>query len=510
MSNKELNSNKSRIATAIIAGLTGLILLALLVLVLLVPPMSLPVDDEVRNTTTMTQTVKTMQMYSYCPAKMDLIDTAAYGDVQYSPSKGNITASSRSSLFGSVYETQVFHTGDMNSEVQKINNSQNIDDDNIATETSDVNDHSLILHTRLIDAVSGTGVASSVASWATEGDLQGLSASSCQPVSLRQYYMIPKNVEGNSYQLIVANPSAKATSINIRVWGSSQAGELTPANSSTFVVNAHNEAKLNISAAATNQDGLFVSVNSNDTPVASVVRGIHVDGVTANGNDYITPVAAIKSPVITGISSGDSLSAYFYASKNVSARLYWLTTQGRLDAGNVAIRAHKVAIKSIDKVPDDAQALLVDSQNVNVYTAAHIEQSGKDNTKDFAVINGKNSVNSGALSIPDNTSGDLIFANNSNNNATAVLHSYNSEGTELKRKTIQLDAYATTSIKLSDLGDNIAAVMLDSNEHISWTLRLSQSDVEQAEVAGVAVIMPTSFVMQSEEVVTKPDSTIVH
>ena len=61
-------------------------------------------------------------------------------------------------------------------------------------------------------------------SWATDGDLKGVSAASCVTPALNQSLMVPGTKTGMTQQLVVANPSAKATSVNIKVWGSDKAG----------------------------------------------------------------------------------------------------------------------------------------------------------------------------------------------------------------------------------------------------------------------------------------------
>ena len=53
---------------------------------------------------------------------------------------------------------------------------------------------------------------------------------------------------------------------------------------------------LNLAAAASGQDALYVTVSSVDTPVAAVVRTIAMDGLVAKGSDYAVPnTVAAKS-----------------------------------------------------------------------------------------------------------------------------------------------------------------------------------------------------------------------
>ena len=50
--------------------------------------------------------------------------------------------------------------------------------------------------TRVLSAQSGTGATGALASWATEGDLPGVAASSCVPTQLQQRFLVPATTTG--------------------------------------------------------------------------------------------------------------------------------------------------------------------------------------------------------------------------------------------------------------------------------------------------------------------------
>ena len=54
-------------------------------------------------------------------------------------------------------------------------------------------------------------------SWATDGDLKGVSAASCVVPALKQAFLLSGTKTGLTQQLVVANPSAKDTSVTIRI-----------------------------------------------------------------------------------------------------------------------------------------------------------------------------------------------------------------------------------------------------------------------------------------------------
>lgn len=74
--------------------------------------------------------------------------------------------------------------------------------------SGNVDDGSRLQDTRLLTASNGTG-AVSVMSWATDGDLKGVSAASCVVPALKQAFLLSGTKTGLTQQLVVANPSAR-------------------------------------------------------------------------------------------------------------------------------------------------------------------------------------------------------------------------------------------------------------------------------------------------------------
>lgn len=152
--------------------------------------------------------------------------------------------------------------------------------------SGNVDDGSRLQDTRLLTASNGTGAVSSVMSWATDGDLKGVSAASCVVPALKQAFLLSGTKTGLTQQLVVANPSAKDTSVTIRIWGSDKSGALALSTGSTLTVASGKETVLNLSAAASGQDALYATVTGTDTPVAAIVHTVSMDGLTSK--DRIT------------------------------------------------------------------------------------------------------------------------------------------------------------------------------------------------------------------------------
>ncbi|RFT39259.1 hypothetical protein CG397_04980, partial [Gardnerella vaginalis] len=59
---------------------------------------------------------------------------------------------------------------------------------------------------------------------ATNGDLKGLSATSCVSPSMRQNFIIPQISEGVSIRLNSINLSSKPTVVSVKAWSTSRSG----------------------------------------------------------------------------------------------------------------------------------------------------------------------------------------------------------------------------------------------------------------------------------------------
>lgn len=284
------HSRSKTVWRVILAIVSVLVIVALATVAVIYRPTWIHADSPVTQRSSVSRTVSPRQLETYCPARMTIADTDAYGDSEYQASNGNIMSSARYASFGSVFRSSVGLLGaDEATSSLVLNKDDAGSDDDIFMASGTVDDGAQLQNTRLLSASDGTGAASSVMSWATEGDLKGVSAASCVAPALKQSLMVSGTKTGMTQQLVVANPSAKATSVNIKVWGSDKSGALALSTGSTLTVGAGKESVLNLAAAASGQDALYVTVSSVDTPVAAVVRTIAMDGLVAKGSDYAVP-----------------------------------------------------------------------------------------------------------------------------------------------------------------------------------------------------------------------------
>lgn len=241
------HSRSKTVWRVILAIVSVLVIVALATVAVIYRPTWIHADSPVTQRSSVSRTVSPRQLETYCPARMTIADTDAYGDSEYQASNGNIMSSARYASFGSVFRSSVGLLGaDEATSSLVLNKDDAGSDDDIFMASGTVDDGAQLQNTRLLSASDGTGAASSVMSWATEGDLKGVSAASCVAPALKQSLMVSGTKTGMTQQLVVANPSAKATSVNIKVWGSDKSGALALSTGSTLTVGAGKESVLNL------------------------------------------------------------------------------------------------------------------------------------------------------------------------------------------------------------------------------------------------------------------------
>jgi hypothetical protein len=167
---------------AIATTATGAIVAALIVGLTVLPVEGVRADTAQVSNVEVRETVSPKQIVQYCPAQMGLADTEAFGDTEFQSSVGNLQSRRRYAAFGSIFHAQSRNLTDADGVDAAVLESPTQDDGTVAYVSSaqSAKDPS-VLETRVLSAQSGTGATGALASWATEGDLPGVAASSFPP-----------------------------------------------------------------------------------------------------------------------------------------------------------------------------------------------------------------------------------------------------------------------------------------------------------------------------------------
>lgn len=477
---------------AVMSTVTLLALLALTAALALVRPLPSLVDGSQRGSSAIERTVSQRLLATYCPARMTLADASQYGDTAFRASEGDIASASRYAAFGAVYSSTLATIG--GDDKGELKDDDPTDEAAVRIMGGNADGGSLLQTTRLLEASDGNGVASSVASWASQGDLRGLAATSCAVPSSTHAFLLPATQTGWTQQLVIANTAAKATSVNVQVWGTGSSGRLGLSTSGTVSVNANGEAVMELSAAAGAQDGLFVTASSSDAPVSAVVRVVGMNGLTPQGNDYVTDAAAASdSSVIPGVGDADSVRALLYGAQAGGVTLSWVAADGTHEAKRIDLEAQRVAVVDLGRAPAGTVGLAVQA-DAPVNAAAVVVRNGDGGQSDFAVASAGTSAAVAAVAVPDQVSGTFHAANPADASADLTLDAFDAAGKPVGTKSVTVPAHASVSMPLTDVAPGVAALRVtDRSVVATWNVTLSRDALGQAKVGGTAVIAPSAL-----------------
>lgn len=499
-----------RLPRIILGAITMILIVALFVGLGVYTPVPNAVDFTSVTSASVSRLVSPTQSTVYCPARMALSDDAKYGDSEFQSSSGDLASSAVYAAFGSVYSAQVTPMNDESSDTLELKADDLLDQASLKVATGNADKGSRLIEARLLKARSGTGALGSVASWATKGDLQGLSAAACTLPGLTQSFLLSATDTGTTQQLIVANPSSKATSLDVSIWGTQRSGRIAMSTGSTMVVAAHGQSTLNIGAAASDQMGLFVTVASKQTPVAAVVRTVRMSGLTPQGEDFAVPVGeAGKSGVMPSIVEGDHVTITAFGSRSGSASLSWITQNGASAAKKVHVDAGRVTSVDLGSAPVNAMGVSYQA-DVPVSMQATVTHAGEGGNEDFAFVCAAAPLaGDSAIALPDRTEADITIVNTSGSSQSTSVQGYDIEGKSAGSRSISLDAHGVVRISASDVNKNARLFSMSGNTSLVWGARLSQTDVTAAHLAAVAYLAPTSLEPRMERVWAASNPLIV-
>ncbi|MBT1164711.1 DUF5719 family protein [Bifidobacterium felsineum] len=510
---KHITAGARRVTNIVLGAITTVILVAALVALFIIPGPQSWTDSVVATDDAMDQTVSPTQAQTYCPAPMGLVDTGTYGDSEFQVSTGNLSTKARYASFGSVYSSTVSALGqEASSSDLTLKDNDLTDDADVKTGEQDV-DSSRLMDTRMLQASAGTGSVGSIASWADTGDLKGVSAASCVATALSQSFLLAGSATGTTQQLIVANPSTKPTTVDLSIWGSKQSGKMALSTQSSLTIPAEGESSLDLAASVSDQDGLFVTVSSKETPIAAVVRTVVMDGLTSKGSDFALPLAASSNTsVVPSVNDSDAVTAYLFARSDTNTELSWITSHGLVHAKDVAIKAGQVQVVDLGSAPKEALGVMSTAED-KLSLSVKASRSGDDQQADFALMNAAAPAQFSAMSVPDDVAGTITVANASNAEQHITIHGFDAQGNAVASKDITLGANAAQSIAAKDFNEDDAQasifMMEDESGKVGWSIRLTHDNLGDGKVAGLASVESVSLMPATAHVWARSNAAIV-
>lgn len=517
------------------------------------------VDDALSPSSSITQRVTATNLKMVCPSRLAISESSDYGDSQYRESDGNISSYARYGVFGNMHNATVRNARDNGEFASKLHavdsikvannkSNSNRDDSSINSDDSSVNSDdsddsssssseelnddsdaensnnsdssvdnsarvvfyankkidkdSQVLEGKLSASDSGTGLSASSASWASDGDLRGLSASSCVIPSRSQTFLVPEVDAGTSIRLVSVNSSAKPTIVQIRMWsvehGSSVLGLST---GSTFTVDANSESTFDIAAAASLSKGLYVQVLSEQAPVASFMQYRRMQGLVVKGVDIIQPLESdCKSSIIPGVSQSDNAKLYIWSRKSSNVNISWMDDEGSKSIKNVPLQSQELKVIDLGKVPDKVSALKLDSNNP-IASMVELNRKSDGGQEDVAFATRVNGEGYRAIVTPVNPEEtSLYLASSGLDNTSVKLKAFDYKGDFLKDKTIDIRANSSLELEANDIDENAVMFEINSKSNVAFAARLHKKEVDDAHLAAVAWIKSQSLEPQQVSV----------
>ncbi|MBT1180511.1 hypothetical protein JS531_00670 [Bifidobacterium sp. CP2] len=444
------------------------------------------------------------RLTAYCPARMRLSDSTDWGDSDYRASEGDLATTATYAAFGSVYASTAssFDVGSGDDVTLEAPANAGREDAMVAKDADGV---SRTLSTNLLQAGVGSGHAGVIASHASDGDLRGISAGTCTTPAVSQSFLLTATTTGVTQQLVIANPSSKATGVTIAVTGSERSGRMGLATAGSTTVEANAETTIDLSAAASGQNGLYVTVTSDATPVAAVVRTLAADGLTPKGSDFAMPLERPSGTVaIPSVAEGDRTTLYLHAAKATRTRLSWMTDDGPVAIRTVKTDADRVDVIDLGAAPKGAHAILVEA-GAKVSAMTKAVRAGASGQEDFALLGAPAASASTGTALPDGYDADVVLANTGDADSTAHVTVMDADGNAGDVHDVAVKAHAAVTMKAS----GSAVVVADADDTVVWGVRLTGAGLDTAKTAGLAAVTPTALAVREENVASVENHGIV-
>lgn len=481
------NSSASRVMRIIIAVTTSLVLVGALVLMGLVNLPQWLVDPASGSSATSHRVVQE-RLESYCGERMQLPDSTDWGDDDYRATEGDIASSASFAAFGTVHAASVIPFEVTGAKTANLSGPEDADSDNGMAYRDD-NGYPRLFDANLLKADAKSGQAGILASRATEGDLRGISAATCVVPAISQAFLLPSTSTGSSQQLVLANPSSKPTTVSVEIYGTKDAGKMSLATSGSVTVQGNGQSTMDLSAAASGQDGLYVKVTSESTAVAASVRVLVMDGLTPKGSDFVMPLgAADTSNLIPSVRKGDKATLYLYSAKNTTVRASWVSGDGLISMDSYDVKGQQVSAIDLGDVPSDVSGIQLDSDD-SFSAEAKVTVSGSGGQEDFAILPSMAPTTRSAVALPSHYDASITLANTSTSDTTATVAFMDDDGSMQQGRQVTIKANSAKTVD----AEGIAAVVTSKDNTVSWGLRLGSDQLSDKKIAGVSAVGPTKL-----------------
>ena len=496
------------------AALVSAPLVAVLIAALLVwtPPAFLA--DGAKGSTVVASRVSQREVAAYCPTRMTVADEDKVGDDQFKASEGDLTARVTAAAFGSIGSASLTPPGDGRRIM--VTDPDLLDGQKAMAASLDPGASAAVFDARMLKSQPGTGAAVGMVSWATKGDLRGIQALACPRAVMDADFLLPATGRGTTQRLVVYNPSSKATVISLEAQGSHSSGNLSLETGKTMTVAPGGHASYDLSAAAPDQQAIYVRARSSQAPVAMSVSVNVMAGLDPRGSDQVVALGAPgRDLVIPGLRGADQATLLLQSSRATAVDLSWMDEGGQQSLRRVDLQGSRATAVDLGGVPDGKLALHVHADQAVQAVLQVTGQGNQDRSQsDLTLIPAGTAAASSALTISQPAQALLTLANPSADPIKAELVGFDEKGNKLGERSLTVEANRAHELSAHELGDKVAAVRLNEDSghdssRLIWNARLSVDAVNQAGLAGLAVMTPDGLMPVTTLIRSGPDSNVL-
>lgn len=450
--------------------------------------------------------VATAQSILVCPAAITLADSEQYGDQEFQANAGNMSSHGTFAGFGRIFRPQLASLSD-NANPQDIEESE---ENNSLWVSEQETNETEIFSAMMLDSRDGTGIASTVVSQASQGDLQGLAASSCVRPALEQKLLLPSTQVGTSHRLTVTNPSDRATSVTLSLWSTASNQKIVAATGNTLSVGAYSQASIDIAAAVPDAQAVFVELTSTQAAVAASLQTTRMEGLTAQGIEY-APVleSGMSKAWFTLDGQQQNYSMLLFSHHKDMARITW-DNDGKQQHREVSIPANQVVSVTDLSLPENATHIEVSAKN-EIFALMTSEVLGDGNQHDIAYIAPGISSVQHAVSFVENTDNDIFVLNTAQQAQDATITYFDSKGNELDEVTQQVASQSVWHINNADIPQQAVTGIVSGNqkEGLIVQSKISSETLNKAKVPGTSYVNAQALTTVRSRVTSVQDHRIV-
>jgi hypothetical protein len=377
------------------------------------------------------------------------------------------------------------------------------------------------------DAEGPFRAAGALASVTTAGDLRGLAAGACTAPAISQWLVGGSTEVGSSATLVVQNPSERAATVTLDVYGPS--GQVALGSNGSFVLGPGESRETRLEAAAPDQRRLAVHVTSSGARVGASLQAQAIDGLVPQGADLLTPGAEPRRSVaVPGILSdgqavddphAPQLRMLVPGEAPTTARVSIYGPDGRVylrGGEEVDLQPGVVTDLPIGGLPEGTYTVVVDADRPLVAAAVSAREGAPAADAvvpgapyDVAWVAGTAVPEAGGsaqaglpggarpvlalTAVPADRGEDA----DPSGRATAVVRLYGADGAQVAEHEVTLEAARSATVDLAELagGAAPAAVGVETDDAgVVWSVQLTADDGTASAGTLVASLPATATV----------------